>query len=486
MSKVAKPFKYRGRWRMTVTLDNGTRPTKDFERYADAVQWGAEQLANANSEHEPVLGGPTQATLAQALNEYARVYSLQKGGVSAELTRINRYLSAANLPELAVQTHENGGVTVVERTRRQTAAGFRGHLERRREQRTRTNAMRDELALRTCNRITTKDLRDFQSAMKEEGLSDSTAQKELAMLKTLFNVAAREWEWHGFTNPCASIKLGKSQRRFVKLSGQERDALMRALAECENPYFWPLVFVAKETTLRRKTLLKLRWSDVDLDERTMMVDTKTGQKVMALPQAVQEALHALARDSSGLVFPLTENAVTLNWKRVRERAGLPDLQYRDMRHLGATDWVRRGLGAHALSKVLGHASITTAQKYVDMVSEDVRRALDAADMRAAPVVSPPGGVVDAQAHQKQLMVARLQRAGAMKRAELGAERDRLADGTMPDDLDDEARASDTSGVSTQDRASTPFGAADAADVERQPMRFQRSPVSNVVAFRRRV
>jgi len=173
MSKVAKPFKYRGRWRMTVTLDNGTRPTKDFERYADAVQWGAEQLANANSEHEPVLGGPTQATLAQALNEYARVYSLQKGGVSAELTRINRYLSAANLPELAVQTHENGGVTVVERTRRQTAAGFRGHLERRREQRTRTNAMRDELALRTCNRITTKDLRDFQSAMKEEGLSDS-------------------------------------------------------------------------------------------------------------------------------------------------------------------------------------------------------------------------------------------------------------------------------------------------------------------------
>jgi hypothetical protein len=30
MAKGAKPFKYRGKWRAQVTLDNGMRPAKDL------------------------------------------------------------------------------------------------------------------------------------------------------------------------------------------------------------------------------------------------------------------------------------------------------------------------------------------------------------------------------------------------------------------------------------------------------------------------
>ena len=67
MAQGPKPFKYRDTWRATVTLSNRTRPTKDFEKYDDAVQWIAEQLANADSLCAPELGGPTVATLADAL-----------------------------------------------------------------------------------------------------------------------------------------------------------------------------------------------------------------------------------------------------------------------------------------------------------------------------------------------------------------------------------------------------------------------------------
>ena len=67
---MAKPFKYRGKWLAQVTLANGERPTRDFDsgEYQNAVQWMAEQLANANAEHAPELGGPTVATLAAALH----------------------------------------------------------------------------------------------------------------------------------------------------------------------------------------------------------------------------------------------------------------------------------------------------------------------------------------------------------------------------------------------------------------------------------
>ena len=67
MAKGPKPFKYRDKWRATVTLSNRTRPTKDFEKYDDAVQWIAEQLANADSLCAPELGGPRQLQHSRTL-----------------------------------------------------------------------------------------------------------------------------------------------------------------------------------------------------------------------------------------------------------------------------------------------------------------------------------------------------------------------------------------------------------------------------------
>ena len=72
MSKAVKPFAYRGKWRIQVTLKNGKRPAENFIKHADALQWAADTLANDNSAHEAQLGGSTQATLAQALLHYAQ------------------------------------------------------------------------------------------------------------------------------------------------------------------------------------------------------------------------------------------------------------------------------------------------------------------------------------------------------------------------------------------------------------------------------
>jgi integrase len=258
-------------------------------------------------------------------------------------------------------------------------------------------------------------LREFQALMKKEGLSESTAQKEFAMLKVMFNVAMREWSWGSFENPCTGIKLGKSKRRFIKLEAAEREALDAALAQCENPYFWPLVFTAKETTLRLDSLLELRWDSVDLGDRSTLAPTKTGQLVHKFSKPVQELLQTLPRSPCGRIFPLSKTAVTQAWNRVRARANLRWLQFRDLRHIGATDWVRRGLTAHVLSKVLGHSTIVTAQRYVDLVGNDVGRALDEAMENCAPLQLPPRSLPDAKAQQALNSVRRLQKAVAQSR-----------------------------------------------------------------------
>ncbi|MBS0316253.1 MAG: site-specific integrase [Proteobacteria bacterium] len=396
MAKAAKPFSYRGGWRMQVTLANGLRPHKDFDRYADAVQWGAEQLANANSAHEPVLGGPKRATLAQALVHYAEHHSLLKGGVDAELNRINHYLAGAGMPLLKKVRNAHGAPELATHQPKVQPAAWQRHNDRRREARAGTYAAIAALAIKRCSEICAADIRALHTQMKKDGLSDSTIQKELAMLKVLFNTAAREWGWAGFENPCIAVKLGKSARRFVFLTPEQRAAVDQALGECDNPYFWPLVTVARESTLRLDSLMQMRWADVDVEHRVAVLPSKTGRRNYVFSQTAQQVLEALPHSPCGRVFPMSKNAVKMMWNRVREKAGMPQLQFRDLRHLGATDWVRRGLNTHQLAQVLGHSSIQTAQFYVDLVGMDVMEALDRASTRAAAQPLPSTGQLDAK------------------------------------------------------------------------------------------
>lgn len=74
---------------MQVTLKEGTRPHFDALSYVEAVQRGHDELARPVLKHVVELGGPKKATLAQALVLYAKTISINKGGVNAELNRIN-------------------------------------------------------------------------------------------------------------------------------------------------------------------------------------------------------------------------------------------------------------------------------------------------------------------------------------------------------------------------------------------------------------
>lgn len=389
MARAPKPFEFRGQWRAQVTLKNGQRPSKDFKRYADACAWLHDQLANADTALEPVLGGPRQASLAQALEHYAHKYSVGKGGVASELNRINHYLQGADLPLLKVITNAKGGLELVTYTMTTMPAGWVAHLDAKRLARAETYACIHRLANKRCSAISTADIRELFAQMGKDGLSASTIQKEIALLKSMFNSAAREWEWKGFANPCLGIKLGKSERRFVHITEAQKQALSQALSECDNPYVWPLVFIAKETTLRLDSLMKMRWDLVDVENRTAMLPSKTGQRVFKFSTEVTEVLRNMPHDSSGRVFPMSKNAVKMAWQGVRIKADLPTLQFRDLRHLGATDWARRGLDAHSLQQVLGHSDIKTAQFYIDLNGMDLENALDRASARQAVYQLPP-------------------------------------------------------------------------------------------------
>lgn len=345
-----KPFKFRGGLRSQVTMPDGSRPHADFGKdEVDAAQkWIDDKLKEIDSDKPPELGGPKNCTLGQALRLYAELYTVTKGGAKAELDRINHYLRGAGLPALKRRKTAEG-LELCERTVQDEEGGakaFKTHAQQRLDKRKKTYQTIGELARTRCSAITTARVRALMVTMEKEGLSPSTIQKEVALLKHLFNKASSEWNWKDVGNPCVGLELKKSKHRFVVLPREELKAMRQALSECDSPYFWQLVETCLQTTMRLSSLLALSHSNVDLEGRIAYVPTKTGPKAIPLTRTAVELLRGLPEHPSGKYFPITGNAVDMAWDGVRTKIGRKDLQFRDLRHVAATELARAGANAH--------------------------------------------------------------------------------------------------------------------------------------------
>jgi integrase len=376
MAKIPSPFKYRGGWRAQVTLKSGTRPHADFDKHGEAKDWITDQLVNHNSENDPLIGGPKMATLAQALFLYAGMYTIVKGGRDAEIDRINHYLVGAGIKAQRFVNEEGSQLRMEERPIKALPSAFKAHLDKRLVKRVRTYEMIAQLANRRVSTLITADFRQLMVCMKAEGLSDSTIQKEVALLKHMFNMAANEWNWQGFRNPCVGLKLKGSNMRFVVITAEQKSALRAALAQCDSPYFWPMVEIVVETTLRKGSLLEMSRENVDLEGRIAHLMGKGRMFNIPLSLKTIEILKGLPAHPSGKYFPMSSNAVDQAWDGVRTKIGMPKLQFRDLRHVGATGYARTGMNSHQLMVQLGHTSTRMSDIYCNLVAQDSLDALD--------------------------------------------------------------------------------------------------------------
>lgn len=329
------PFQIAGRqgWHAEVRLADGRTQRKKFKLKHEAQAWMTQEQAKADAAQAPAFGGPGQVSLGALLVEYAKLYTLVKGGYAAEITRINHYVRAAGLPALVVEVDGEGRRYL--RTQPHACPvpkGWSTYLERRRTQSARTYAHIAQLGAKLCKHITTADIELLKTTMQADGLSDSTAQKEIALLKHVFNMAIRIWKWKHFENPCLGVRLGRSARRFVRITDAQMDRLIAALAQCDNPQIWPLVELALSSAMRKGSLLRLQWENVDLEARRATIWAKGRWADVPLSQRSISILQRAQRLDDSRVFPLSANALDMAWDGVRIKAGMPHLQFRDLRH----------------------------------------------------------------------------------------------------------------------------------------------------------
>lgn len=172
------------------------------------------------------------------------------------------------------------------------------------------------------------------------------------VMAVLHHAAAKKWLEH--VPELAQIPDTVKVIRFITRA----DAL-RLLAELPDHQSRMVVF-ALETGLRRSNITQLRWEQVDLKRRIAWVnpdEAKEGKGIaVPLSATAVELLRTVEGDDPDYVFVYRGKPVrqttTKAWTEAKERAGIKNFRWHDLRHTWAS-WHRQDGTPTAVLKELG-------------------------------------------------------------------------------------------------------------------------------------
>jgi integrase len=215
----------------------------------------------------------------------------------------------------------------------------------------------------------------------------ASVNRELALLRRMFNVAEREgWLVRSpFKVGESLISLADEHRRERILTRDEETRLLEACAD-QRAHLRPIIICALDTGMRRGEILQLRWRDVDFENRAITVqafNTKTmRERQLSMTTRLTIELEKLYEQSpkraEGLVFGIRDN-VKRSFGNVRRAAKLEDVRFHDLRHTAATRLVGAHIPLSEVGRVLGHTQPATTYRYTNANVETARRASAALD-----------------------------------------------------------------------------------------------------------
>jgi len=223
------------------------------------------------------------------------------------------------------------------------------------------------------------DIERYQRKRLVEGAAPGTVRRELNVLIAALNHAVRE----GLiaANPLAGrVRRLKTQPRVRLLSGDEREALLRA-AKLGPSHLYPLIVLLLATGLRRTECLSLKWNDVDLEKQVLFVRRGKGDKPRMIPLS-QQALRLLQSMPRPGDYVITDEDgksignVKHSFGTACRRAGIENLRLHDLRRSFASELAMRGVSPWVIQQLLGHARLDTSQVYVNIGESAMRRAVN--------------------------------------------------------------------------------------------------------------
>jgi integrase len=226
-----------------------------------------------------------------------------------------------------------------------------------------TAFLRRSISSKRLSELRTADFVAYRDQRLGE-IKPSSLARELTPIRHMFELARKEWGLP-ITNPLSDLTIPNSDpKRERRLKAGELHQLLKAAERSRNPFLVPIILFALVTGMRRGEILAMRWTDIDRDRQALLIPSSKTGVARTIP-LLAEALRILdgLPQSSHRVFPITANAVRLAWERLRNRAGLCDLHFHDLRHEAISRFFEAGLSTPEVALISGHRDARMLFRY---------------------------------------------------------------------------------------------------------------------------
>ncbi|RAG81730.1 site-specific integrase [Streptacidiphilus pinicola] len=258
------------------------------------------------------------------------------------------------------------------------------------------------LGTKRLESLSVPDVRRFVVAVTREA-SAATAKESHRVLRTALAAACREELIS--RNVATLVPAPRVEMREMKTWTVDQTVAFLEAAR-PDPLYTAFV-LAVALGLRRGEILGLRWSDIDLERRTLTVrnqlqrvqkelyaDSTKNRRTRVIPLPLmciaplrwRRLRQARQRDSagdgweeSGYVFtsrtgrPIEPRNLSRSFERIAAEAGLPRIRLHDARHGCATFLFAAGVAPRVVMEILGHSQIAVTMNVYTHISEDTRR-----------------------------------------------------------------------------------------------------------------
>jgi integrase len=229
---------------------------------------------------------------------------------------------------------------------------------------------------RMISEMTASDLERYKIERSKE-VSMATVNRELSCIKHMFNKAVH---WGYLTrNPLRDVQDFKEPPGRVRyLTDVEIEILLNScFGHIKN-----IVTVALNTGMRKGEILNLRWQDVDLRNRLIIIRNAKNNESRTIP--INETLHDMFR----MLIPTTDGEyifankegkpfgdVRTSFRNALRRAGIKDFRFHDLRHTFASKLVMRGVDIRTVQTLLGHKDIAMTMRYSHLSDSHLKEAV---------------------------------------------------------------------------------------------------------------
>jgi len=204
--------------------------------------------------------------------------------------------------------------------------------------------------------------------------TQSTANRYLAVIRTVLRKACHEWEW---VERVPKVSLFREKEGRIRSLTQEE--FRRLLAELP-PHLADMALFSVATGLRQGNVRLLAWEQVDLVRRHAWITPekhKNGRAhAVPLNDLAMDVLQRQIGKHSTYVFTYqghpVVNVSTKAWTNALERAGIDNFRWHDLRHTFATWHRQAGTPTHELQRLGGWKTLSMVERYAHVAPEGLQ------------------------------------------------------------------------------------------------------------------